>query len=86
MSDRTTMLKQIQAVEFAALELNLYLNTHRDDQRALMEFNQQANHLAMLKQQYEMQYGPLLNFGFSQGGYFWNWLDSPWPWEEGYYS
>lgn len=82
MSERIALLRQIQAVEFAALELNLYLDTHRDDQRAIMEYNQYASQLAMLKQQYEMQYGPLLNFGFSPGHYNWNWLDSPWPWEE----
>jgi len=82
MSERIALLKQIQAVEFAALELNLYLDTHRDDQRAIMEYNQYASQLSMLKQQFEMQYGPLLNFGFSPGHYSWNWLDSPWPWEE----
>lgn len=84
MSERVVLLRKIQEVEFAALELNLFLDTHRDDQRALMEYNQYVAQLAALKHQYEMNYGPLLNFGFSPGGYWWNWLDSPWPWEEEY--
>ncbi|WP_026478578.1 spore coat protein CotJB [Alkaliphilus transvaalensis] len=81
---RMALLRQIQEVEFAALELNLYLDTHMDDQRALMEYNQYAKQLAMLKHQYEMQYGPLFNFGFSPSQYPWRWLEGPWPWEQVY--
>lgn len=82
MNDRQTLMRQIQEVEFTAIEWQLYLDTHRYDQRALIEYNAHANHLAMLKQQYEMLYGPLLNFGFSPNCDSWRWLDSPWPWEE----
>lgn len=82
MGDRHKLLKQIQEVEFAAVEWQLYLDTHRYDQRALMEYNNYSNQLLMLKQQYEMLYGPLLNFGFSPNHGSWRWLDSPWPWEE----
>lgn len=82
MRDRNRLLRQIQEVEFAALELQLFLDTHPCDQRALMEYNGYANQLLMLKQQYEMLYGPLLNFGFSPNHGGWRWLDSPWPWEE----
>ncbi len=84
MHEQLAFLRQIQEVEFAALELNLYLDTHMDDQRALMEYNQHVKHLAMLKQQYEMCYGPLLNFGFSPSQYPWQWLQGPWPWEQVY--
>ena len=82
MRDRRALLRQIQEVEFAALELNLYLDTHPQDQNALAQYNNYARQLNMLKQQYEMSYGPLLNFGFSPSQYPWRWLESPWPWEE----
>jgi len=82
MGERNRLLKQIQEVEFAALELQLYLDTHPYDQRALMEYNDYANQLLMLKQQYEMLYGPLLNYGFSPNHGSWRWLEGPWPWEE----
>jgi len=83
MGDRNRLLRQLQEVEFAAVELQLYLDTHPYDQRALMEYNGYANQLMMLKQQYEMLYGPLLNFGFSPNNNgAWRWIDSPWPWEE----
>lgn len=82
MDRRKALLLQIKNVEFAALELQLYLDTHPCDQRALMDFNYYSQQLLMLKQQYEMNYGPLLNFGFSPNPYGWQWIDSPWPWEE----
>lgn len=82
MGERTRLLRQIQEVEFAAIELQLYLDTHPYDQNALMEYNSLSNQLLMLKQQYEMLYGPLMNFGFSPNHGSWRWIDSPWPWEE----
>jgi spore coat protein JB len=82
MNEQMAFLKRLQEVEFALVELQLYLDTHRDDQRALMEFNKYSRQLEALKKQYELQYGPLLNFGFSPSQYPWRWLDGPWPWEQ----
>ncbi len=82
MNDQLAFLNRLQQVEFALVELQLYLDTHKDDQRALMEFNQYSKQLEMLKKQYELQYGPLLNFGFSPSQYPWRWLEGPWPWEQ----
>ncbi|MBC7344009.1 MAG: spore coat protein CotJB [Clostridia bacterium] len=75
------MLKQIMALEFSALEFNLYLDTHPDDERALSEFNTVAEELAALKRDYESRYGPLLNYGLSGPVRTWRWIDDPWPWE-----
>lgn len=82
--DRLELLESIQEVEFALIELNLYLDTHLIDQNALMQYNQLSSQLQMLKQQYEMTYGPLLNFGFSPSQYPFKWLEGPWPWERQY--
>ena len=82
MNDQLAFLNRLQQVEFALVELQLFLDTHKDDQRALMEYNQYSKQLEMLKKQYELQYGPLLNFGFSPSQYPWRWLEGPWPWEQ----
>jgi len=34
-----------------------------------------------LKQEYEEEYGPLMNFGFSFSKSPWQWVEGPWPWE-----
>lgn len=79
--ERNRMLMEIQAIEFAALELNLYLDTHPGDERALQEFNSYSRKLHSLKNQYEARFGPLLNFGFSPSQYPWRWIEEPWPWD-----
>ena len=77
-----SMLIKIQEMEFVALELNLYLDTHSCDADALNDFNCAVEMLKKCKKTYEMEFGPLLNFGM--GGYakeIWQWVEHPWPWE-----
>ena len=78
---RLDMLRRIQEIEFACVELNLYLDTHPTDQRALMDYNAYTCQLIMLKRQYESMYGPMTNFGTAQSQYPWQWINDPWPWE-----
>jgi spore coat protein JB len=80
-TDRLNMLKNIQKVEFACIDLNLYLDTHHSDQKALMDYNTYTLQLNTLKRQYENIYGPLANFGSSPSQYPWRWIEDPWPWE-----
>lgn len=79
---RKALMRRIQEVEFAALDLNLYLDTHPENMEALMEYNRYACELEQLKKMYEMKYGPLFNFGFSPSQYPWRWINDPWPWEK----
>jgi spore coat protein JB len=83
--DKDTLKSKIQQLEFMCVELNLYLDTHPYDMRALMEYNCYAQQIAVLKAQYEQMYGPLLGFGFGSTGsnQSWKWVKEPWPWEIG---
>ncbi|HHT51244.1 MAG TPA: spore coat protein CotJB [Eubacteriaceae bacterium] len=78
---RRNMLEEIQAVGFVLIELNLYLDTHPNDERALREFNTYSQQLKRLRTQYEAQYGPLLNSGLSPSQFPWKWINEPWPWD-----
>ena len=76
------LLRRIQQTEFVALELNLFLNTHPCDQRAIEQYNRAHQELCELKRQFEQQCGPLMNFGFGLNkGNTWLWAQQPWPWE-----
>lgn len=79
--NRLDILYEIMELEFACIDLNLYLDTHPNDQRALMQYNTLASQLKQLKNQYELIYGPLSNFGCSLSKYPWEWIVDPWPWE-----
>ncbi|TYO96152.1 spore coat protein CotJB [Desulfallas thermosapovorans] len=80
--NQVKMLLQIQQLSFVATELNLFLDTHPDDQQALAMFNQVHKDLLQAVRNYEQVYGPLLSFGYSPNVQnYWKWVDSPWPWE-----
>jgi len=82
MDQKQALLDKIRAYEFAAVELNLFLDTHPGNQRAVNDFNAYAAQIAALKQQYERIYGPLINFGFGSGSKCpWQWINDPWPWD-----
>lgn len=78
---RKRMLMNIMAEEFTAVEFNLYLDTHPEDERALADYNHTVKKLNQLKCAYEEKYGPLTNFGFAESEFPWRWVEEPWPWE-----
>ncbi|MGR9049892.1 spore coat protein CotJB [Halobacillus faecis] len=79
--DRYALMEKIQMVDFALVELTLYLDTHPQDTQAIQQFNQLAVESRDLKSAYEQRFGPLRQYGGSFSGYPWNWGDSPWPWQ-----
>lgn len=76
-----TLLEEIQGIDFVIVELNLYLDTHPQDLEAIKQFNEMTLKSMELKQRFEQQFGPLMNFGRSFSGYPWSWNDTPWPWQ-----
>jgi spore coat protein JB len=81
-NERMLCLRKIQELEFTALELNLYLDTHPEDGKAIEHFNRISDELMQQKYQYEQYYGPLLSYGFGRNnGNTWRWVECPWPWE-----
>lgn len=79
--EQVELLKKIQAVEFCATELTLYLDTHPDDVAALANYNHFAGELMALKKEYTEKYGPLCVFGHERVEPSWKWIEQPWPWE-----
>ena len=84
MPDREALFRNIQELSFACIDLNLFLDTHPDNEDALNDFNEISIELNKLKRLYEMNFSPLTNYGTSPSKYPWGWLDSPWPWEKRY--
>lgn len=76
-----TRLHELQAVDFVLVELTLFLDTHPNDEQALSQFNQFAQKRRELAHQFEMAYGPLMQFGHSFSQFPWQWIETPWPWQ-----
>lgn len=81
MDERMVLLRQIQELEFMAIELNLFLDTHPQDKLALRDFYIVRDKLTTLINRYEGIYGPLTILGFTPAKYPWQWIEGPWPWE-----
>ncbi|MGF7046593.1 spore coat protein JB [Paenibacillus sp. DS2015] len=74
-------LEQLQVVDFALVELNLFLDTHPNDLRSIEQFNQLVQERKKLAKKFQEVYGPLQNFGRAFSKYPWEWSQSPWPWQ-----
>lgn len=74
------LLMQISQIQFICIELNLYLDTHPDDEAAMRDYISYGNKLNELIGMYEERYGPIHGFGHSatETG---SWVYSEWPWD-----
>lgn len=79
---RESMINKIKSLNFAIIELGLYLNTHSDDRKALCLHREYSKQLHDLKDKYQKVYGPLSIYYPCNK---WRWLENPWPWERGNY-
>lgn len=80
-NNRLEMLKEIAAVDFAIIDLHLFLNTHPTDENVIAQYNSLVAQCKMIKQNYERYFGPLSSTG-SPSAYPWQWINEPWPWEK----
>jgi spore coat protein JB len=68
------------ALDFVALDLALFLDTHPGDRDALAKYNDTVAQANDLRKEYEDVFGPLYSFR-SMSGRPWQWIDDPWPWQ-----
>ena len=77
---RREMLNEIKSLNFAIIDLSLYLDTHPKDQRILNIQREYVKKFEDLKYKYQNMYGPLTIYYPSNK---WDWINEPWPWERG---
>lgn len=75
------MLRRIMQLEFQCIELQLFLDTHPCEVKALEAFRMYGEQLCAAKREYEEAFGPLLSYGFGRACDGWKWISDPWPWE-----
>lgn len=75
------LLEKLQALDFALVELNLYLDTHPDDLAAIQQYNQLTQERMRHANHFQQLYGPLQHFGHAFSRFPWEWSKSPWPWQ-----
>lgn len=79
---RNELLKKLTALDFVAVDLNLYLDTHPNDKVAIQEYNNVVQEAKLIRQDFEQHYGPLCSFRSQNTFDKFAWINNPWPWEK----
>ena len=73
-----TLMHQLQTVDFAIIELTLYLDSYPESCEALQLLNKLIEQRDALAKAYESECGPLTAAGGKRSS--WDWVNDPWPW------
>ena len=79
--DCKELMNEIRKIQFAAVELSLYLDNFPKCKEAKEDYEKISSKLDKLIYEYEMNYGPLTNFGTACIENPVAWIKQPWPWE-----
>ena len=82
MTERESLMKQLCAQHFAAVETGMFLDTHPNNKTALEAMKKYTEKYRELKKQYEEKFGMLDIFSPNRSDSEWTWINSPWPWEK----
>ncbi|MBQ7360463.1 MAG: spore coat protein CotJB [Lachnospiraceae bacterium] len=77
------MLKDIGIISFVMVELNLYLDTHPQDQEAMEYFQHYRRMYNRMVADFSERFYPL-NISTATDTQQWNWALAPMPWEGGF--
>jgi spore coat protein JB len=78
--DRQRLLWQMTAEQFAAFDVQLYLDTHPADRHAMNLYEKHLGNHRQYKRDYEAAVGPVTPDTAAANG-AWRWVENPWPWE-----
>jgi len=81
LNEQAKMLTTLDALDFAAHDINLYLDIYPDDRDMINLHRSYSNEAKKMKEKYESKYGPLTP-NCNEGKYPWAWNNSPWPWDK----
>lgn len=80
--DRDELLKKLTELDFIAVDLGLFLNTHPENTEAIQTYNQVITAADAVRMKYEEAYGPLCSFrSYASNTNHWAWNNDPWPWQ-----
>ncbi|HSL86426.1 MAG TPA: spore coat protein CotJB [Bacteroidales bacterium] len=75
-------LRVLQEMEFALIDLNLYLDTHPDDKDALEKLAEYSEKVKELRNDYEENETLLFAHHIKNEKDLDKWINDPWPWEK----
>ncbi len=81
--ENVSLMQRLTDLKFAAIDLNLYLDTHPCDEEALQMLKKVTKTMEAVKSDYIRKYGPLMACDSSEEAPF-QWVSCryKWPWEK----
>ena len=80
-TEKEQYLLDLNQVQFAMHDINLYLDNYPNDSMMLKEFNKNRELYLQLLEEYENRFGPINVSSNSLNTNPWMWNKEPWPWE-----
>ena len=85
MNEKERMMLEIQQLDFAIKDINLYLDVHPNDRCMIRKFNEYLNTKERLLDEYQNRFGPIAlnvpNKSLEKNP--WSWLETKSPWKGG---
>ena len=79
MSERERLMRRIAAIDFAMVELHLFLDSHPNNEEVANKLDSYRTKSNELRKQYEEKFGPISPS--NKDGNQWAWISNPWPWD-----
>ena len=79
-NDRDKLMQEIMMINFAIIDMNLYLDLNPNDFEMLQKFQNLVTKSNEKENEYIRLYGPL-TLKETNGKNKFNWIDDPWPWQ-----
>lgn len=80
---RQELLEWMNVVSFAVNDVSLFLDTHPRSIEALEYFEEFKKQRGQALEEYAEFYGPLTIDTAATPEDYWQWVNGPWPWQEG---
>jgi len=79
MTEREILTKKISAIDFALVDMHLFLDTHPNNEAIAKKIDEYDAKAQTLRAEYEQRFGPLTPS--AEDGNRWAWISNPWPWD-----
>ena len=81
MNEQAKLLTNLDALGFAMIDLNLYLDVFPNDREKINLYNQYRKEKEEILKEYEAKFGPITTNSNSLNSIPWAWNNMPWPWD-----
>lgn len=80
--ERDEVLSRLTALDFMAVDMALYLDTHPYDKEGIAIYNEILKEASTIRAIYEENFGPLCSYRSMSDSCKYKWIDNPWPWQD----